>query len=82
MNIDIASPCRSICRLDKASQTCTGCGRTLDEIASWSSMDDDRKKQVLIESRVRQQMPSKAGNSSNVVNMAAGVPGKLSDGCE
>ena len=32
-----ASPCINVCVLD-ASQTCTGCGRTLDEIARWGRM--------------------------------------------
>ncbi|WP_354290655.1 DUF1289 domain-containing protein [Sphingomonas sp. PvP055] len=33
----IASPCISSCRIDPADAVCTGCGRTLDEIAAWSA---------------------------------------------
>ncbi len=33
----IVSPCVNICEIDTASGLCTGCRRTLDEIASWSS---------------------------------------------
>ncbi len=32
-----ASPCVSVCVLD-ADRCCTGCGRTLDEIARWGGM--------------------------------------------
>lgn len=33
--------------MDEASGLCEGCGRTLDEIALWSVLDDDDKRQVL-----------------------------------
>jgi len=32
----IASPCIDICKIDAAG-LCTGCARTLDEIARWGS---------------------------------------------
>ncbi len=32
-----ASPCMNVCVLD-ADRCCTGCGRTLDEIARWGRM--------------------------------------------
>jgi predicted Fe-S protein YdhL (DUF1289 family) len=32
-----ASPCMQVCVLDGAG-TCTGCGRTVGEIARWSGM--------------------------------------------
>jgi predicted Fe-S protein YdhL (DUF1289 family) len=31
------SPCVGICRLDDATGYCIGCGRTGDEIATWST---------------------------------------------
>jgi len=33
----IESPCVNICVMDDASGWCLGCGRTIDEIAGWSS---------------------------------------------
>jgi predicted Fe-S protein YdhL (DUF1289 family) len=32
--------------MDDASGLCVGCGRTLDEIALWSVLDDDDKRAV------------------------------------
>jgi predicted Fe-S protein YdhL (DUF1289 family) len=43
----VASPCTSVCRMDEASGLCVGCARTLDEIASWSVIDDDAKRAIV-----------------------------------
>jgi hypothetical protein len=32
--------------MDEATGWCVGCLRTLDEIAQWSALDDDDKRQV------------------------------------
>lgn len=42
----IPSPCLQICRLDPNRTLCVGCGRTLDEIARWSSMSDAERLAV------------------------------------
>jgi len=42
----VPSPCVNICRMEAASGLCAGCWRTIDEIAAWSKMDDDGKRQV------------------------------------
>jgi uncharacterized protein len=44
---DIASPCNKICILDSAGNLCTGCYRTLDEIAKWSEFSAREKRAVL-----------------------------------
>jgi uncharacterized protein len=44
MSVD--SPCKNICRMHEPSGHCLGCGRTLDEIALWSVLDDDDKRAV------------------------------------
>jgi uncharacterized protein len=41
------SPCISVCVMDAAHGWCTGCLRTLDEIAAWSRMGDADKYAVL-----------------------------------
>ena len=51
----VASPCISICRMDETSGLCEGCLRNLDEIALWSVLDDDDKRQVLTEIEHRRQ---------------------------
>jgi predicted Fe-S protein YdhL (DUF1289 family) len=42
----VPSPCVSICKIDEATGLCTGCLRTLDEIAGWSVLDDDERRAV------------------------------------
>jgi predicted Fe-S protein YdhL (DUF1289 family) len=42
----VPSPCVNICRMEAASGLCAGCWRTIDEIAAWSKMDNDGKRQV------------------------------------
>jgi len=39
------SPCIKVCTLD-AARMCTGCGRTLDEIATWSRMNPEQREAV------------------------------------
>ena len=46
-NAPVASPCISVCRMDDATGLCSGCLRTLDEIAAWSVLDDDARRDVL-----------------------------------
>jgi len=42
----VPSPCIDICRIDDATGWCDGCLRTVDEIAGWSSFDDDAKRAI------------------------------------
>jgi predicted Fe-S protein YdhL (DUF1289 family) len=42
----VPSPCVSICRMNPESGWCEGCGRTIDEIAQWSTMSDDDRRAV------------------------------------
>lgn len=44
---EIESPCVSQCSLDAETDTCLGCGRTLDEIRAWKLADDDGKIAIL-----------------------------------
>jgi uncharacterized protein len=52
------SPCINVCRMNEAIGLCDGCLRTIDEIAAWSSLDDEAKRAVwkAIESRHAQWM--------------------------
>ena len=46
---NIKSPCINICKLD-ANKICTGCYRTIDEIANWTKCTDHTKAQIIKES--------------------------------
>ena len=43
----VPSPCINVCVMDPANGVCTGCLRTLDEIAAWSVLDADAKRAIL-----------------------------------
>lgn len=53
----VPSPCISVCRMHPRSGLCEGCLRTIDEIAAWSTLDDEAKRRVwrLIEQRQAEQ---------------------------
>ncbi|CAM9996602.1 MAG: hypothetical protein CMF72_18375 [Mameliella sp.] len=44
-----ASPCIARCVIDEASQLCTGCARSLDEIAGWGSASEEVRSAVWAE---------------------------------
>ncbi len=48
----VPSPCRNICRVKRGQ--CSGCGRTLEEIAAWPTATDDEKR--AIRARAAQRM--------------------------
>ncbi len=43
----ISSPCIKICTLDAQANVCTGCGRTLDEIARWGAMGESERLRIM-----------------------------------
>jgi uncharacterized protein len=58
----IETPCIKICTLDAASGLCTGCGRSLNEIARWGSMSAQERRAIMTELRQRldaAQVPQK-----------------------
>jgi uncharacterized protein len=52
----VASPCVNVCTLD-AQSICIGCGRTIDEIASWSRLSVEEQRAVC-ERAVRRKQSS------------------------
>ena len=44
----VTSPCTDVCKLDPVDGLCRGCYRTRDEIASWSKIDDDARRSMLV----------------------------------
>ena len=43
----VESPCINVCRMDDETGWCEGCLRTIDEIAAWSVLADDARREVL-----------------------------------
>ena len=46
---EIESPCVKICVIHPQAKLCTGCLRSLDEIATWSRMDADQRRAIMAE---------------------------------
>jgi predicted Fe-S protein YdhL (DUF1289 family) len=42
-----ASPCVKICVLHPAEKICTGCFRTIEEIANWSRLSPEERQDIL-----------------------------------
>lgn len=82
MKLDIASPCRGICKIDEPSQLCEGCLRSIDEITRWSRMDDDQKLSVLSACLDREQISSSASHSDKLDSAAVGLPGSNPGACK
>ena len=49
----IHSPCIGICQLDVSMNVCVGCFRTRQEVAIWSDVSDDEKKEILARAKSR-----------------------------
>jgi hypothetical protein len=41
------TPCTKVCTVDPRTGLCIGCGRTLSEIARWSSMSETERADVM-----------------------------------
>jgi predicted Fe-S protein YdhL (DUF1289 family) len=53
------SPCVNVCEMDERLKLCKGCLRTIEEIATWSSLSDAQKMAVktqLLARRFERQM--------------------------
>ena len=56
------SPCIEVCELDARARHCTGCGRSLAEIAEWVGARAGRQREIL------------AALPKRMVQLAAGLP--------
>jgi predicted Fe-S protein YdhL (DUF1289 family) len=46
---EVQSPCIKICVIHPEARLCTGCLRSLDEIAMWSKLTNDERNAVMAE---------------------------------
>lgn len=60
----IETPCVNVCTLDARSGLCLGCGRTIEEIARWSTMRPEERKRVMLELPERRAARERAGNAA------------------
>src|SRR5205085_6080213 len=63
----VASPCRNVCQLGH-DQVCTGCGRTIGEIAEWPAADNARRR------RIRQDAARRMGPELPMSNASQSKP--------
>lgn len=47
--METRSPCIKVCLLDPESRICSGCGRTLEEIAGWLRLAETDRLKVAAE---------------------------------
>ena len=43
----LETPCVNICEIDAVTGLCTGCARTLDEIARWAAMSAAERRTIM-----------------------------------
>jgi len=43
-----ASPCINVCKIDRKTNVCMGCGRSIKEISDWTDMDHKKKENLLL----------------------------------
>jgi predicted Fe-S protein YdhL (DUF1289 family) len=60
----IDSPCVKICTLDSRAGLCFGCGRSIDEIKRWTTMNAAERARVINElaDRLAAVMPAESVN--------------------
>jgi uncharacterized protein len=60
MKRPIQSPCINVCAIDAGTGLCTGCSRSLDEIARWSTLTDVERQRIMRELPSRQAQARKS----------------------
>ncbi|GHE86795.1 DUF1289 domain-containing protein [Aliiroseovarius zhejiangensis] len=65
---EVDSPCIKVCVVHPTARICTGCYRTMDEIAGWSRLSPDARRAVLAD------LP---GRKSQVATRRGGRKGRL-----
>lgn len=53
--VNVESPCISVCAMDDNSGLCLGCYRTLNEIQGWWDFDNTVKQRIVDAASERQQ---------------------------
>jgi predicted Fe-S protein YdhL (DUF1289 family) len=65
--LDPSTPCIKVCLLDPHSGLCTGCGRTLEEIARWSDITEAERLALMAAARARLISPTPTTTAARCV---------------
>ncbi|WP_071798934.1 DUF1289 domain-containing protein [Natronohydrobacter thiooxidans] len=66
---EIESPCVKICVIHPESKLCAGCLRSLDEIADWSRMSAEARREIMAELPARApQLTQRRGGRAGRLN--------------
>lgn len=70
---EVDSPCVKICVVHREAGLCTGCLRTMDEIANWSTLSPDARHAIMdqLPSR-RSELTKRRGGRKARARRAAG----------
>lgn len=65
---EIDSPCIKICLIHPTERLCTGCYRSIDEIAAWGRMSPEARREVMAElpSRAPQLTKRRGGRAARL----------------
>ena len=55
------TPCINVCVIEAETQVCTGCRRTLSEIARWSQLSASERRRIMTELPGRQSLITTRG---------------------
>ena len=55
------TPCIQVCVIDPATRLCSGCGRTLAEIAQWSGLGTAERRRIMGELPERRRAMTSSG---------------------
>lgn len=54
---EIESPCVKVCLIHPATRLCTGCARSIDEIAAWSRLSPEARRAIIADLPNRSPAP-------------------------
>ncbi len=54
---EVESPCVKICVIHPETRLCTGCARSIDEIAAWSRLSQDARRAIVEDLPNRETAP-------------------------
>lgn len=71
---EIESPCIKVCVVHPETRLCTGCNRSIDEIAMWGRLSADARRAIMAELPTREPAPKgrRGGRSARLKRRSEG----------